>query len=190
MKNNRFLRTFINFCMEKRCKDLLSRFRSHLTSGSSILDVGSGTSHMTHLLQNESMHMTPLDIVDLSFFENIKPTLYKGQTMPFQNGSFDFSLLLTMLHHCHNPEQILREASRVSHKIIIIEDVVKNPFHAMITKWLDSLLNLEFKGHPHQNKTDEEWCALFTKLGLRLIEKNSKWSFLCMWQVTYVLEKP
>jgi ubiquinone/menaquinone biosynthesis C-methylase UbiE len=188
IKSNKFLNQILSSCQEARSKDFWSRIQSHIPARASILDIGAGTCHMTALLQNQALQVTPLDIVDMSFIKNTKPVIYDGFVMPFADNTFDVALILTVLHHCLNPEQIIREARRVARKVIIIEDVVRGRIHTALTKSLDSLMNLEFIGHPHQNKTDEEWCCLFDRLGLRLLDKTDVWSFLLMWQVTYVLE--
>lgn len=187
IKRNRWLNSALSSCQEARCKDFWSRIQPHIPPGASVLDVGAGTCHMTALLQSQAIQTTPLDIVDLSLIKDIQPVIYDGSVMPFADNTFDVAVILTVLHHCPDPEQVIRESRRVARKVIIIEDVVQNRFHATLTKCLDSLLNLEFMGHPHQNKTDEEWCRLFDKLELRLLDKKDVWSFFLMWQVTYVL---
>ena len=187
IKRNRWLFNALYSCQEKRCQNFLSRIESQISPGSSVLDLGSGTCNMTAILRHRGIHATPLDIVDLSLVEGIVPVIYDGAIIPFADDHFDAAIILTVLHHCTDPEQIIREASRVARKLIIIEDVVRSPLHSILTKSFDSLLNLEFAGHPHQNKTDQQWCSLFDKLGLRLIEKKDTWSFGVMWQVTYIL---
>lgn len=188
IKRNRWMNHALSSCQVGRCKDFWSRIQSHIPAGASVLDVGAGTCHMTALLQSQGIQATPLDVVDLSLIKTLTPVIYDGFKMPFADKTFDIAIILTVLHHCLDPERVIREACRLAPKVIIIEDVVRGPIHAALTKGFDSLLNLEFAGHPHQNKTDEEWCCLFNHLGLRVLNKKDVWSFFLMWQVTYVLE--
>ena len=69
----------------------------------------------------------------------------------------------------------------------MIENVFKNSLHKYATWWLDSLINLEFVGHPQTNKCDREWRALFALLGLELLAVKQRWSLEIMWQLTYSL---
>lgn len=189
IKRNKVLRRGLFRCQELRCMDFMERFSEYFSNDSRILDVGAGTCNMTHLLQRRGVKTVPLDITDISLVQSIKPVLYDGSEFPFEDDSFDVVLILTVLHHCSDPECVIREARRVAKRVIIIEDVVRGPLHAMLTKATDSILNLEFFGHPHQNKSDQEWIDLFDRCGLQLVHKHDVWSFLVMWQVTYILER-
>lgn len=92
-----------------------------------------------------------------------------------------------MLHHTTNAEGLIREAKRVSDRIIIMEDIYENPFQKYITWFTDSLVNWEFFGHPHTNRTDSEWRELFEQNGL-VVEKVEYYRFLLFFkQVTYAL---
>ena len=108
--------------------------------------------------------------------------------MPFDTQTYDTALLSTMLHHTPDPDHILREASRISRRLIIIEDVYDGPFMEWLTKRFDSLMNLEFRGHPHSNRRDAAWRESFTALGLTLISAHIypvAWIFQ---QAVYVVE--
>jgi hypothetical protein len=94
-----------------------------------------------------------------------------------------------MLHHTTNAEALIREAGRVSDRVIIMEDIYENRFQQWITWFTDSLVNWEFYGHPHTNRTDAEWKELFERNGLKL-EKVEYYRFLLLFrQVMYVLKK-
>lgn len=178
----------IDYWMTRRGNELISRFDHHIL-GSKILDIGAGTCHVTKLLRQQKYHVVPLDIRNLSLIKDTQPVIYNGKEFPFSQNSFDTALMICMLHHTPDPEWIIREAIRVASRIIIIEDVIKNRFHRYLTYAWDSFLNFEFFGHPHQNKTDHNWIALFEDLGLKLVAKSEKQSALFMWHVTYILEK-
>jgi len=53
--------------------------------------------------------------------------LIDGEDLPFADASFDTCLLLTVLHHAEDPVRVLRNALRVSRRVVIIESVVGAP---------------------------------------------------------------
>jgi len=57
-----------------------------------------------------------------------------------------------------------------------------------LTKRFDSLMNLEFIGHPHNNRTDDEWQATFARLGLSLHHRSVYRVAGVFKQAVYVLE--
>lgn len=152
-----------------------------------ILEVGSGNGAVTKLLRNASHRVTPLDIADRSIFPNTNVVLYDGERFPFTDKEFTTCQLITMLHHTPYPEHLVREAMRVADRIIIMEDIYTDPFQKQLTFITDSLVNWEFFGHPHTNRTDAQWRATFNRLGL-LVEFAEEYRFLGVFrQVTYVL---
>ena len=120
--------------------------------------------------------------------ESLKVEVYDGQKFPFEDKSFDVCQLITMLHHTTNAEELVREAKRVSNRIIIMEDIYEGKFQKYLTWFTDSLVNWEFYGHSHTNLTDAEWRQLFLQNGLEL-ESAEYYRFLLFFkQVTYVLK--
>ena len=153
----------------------------------SLLEVGAGNGALSVLLGNEGMKMQPLDITDKSLFKEVNVTVYDGEKFPFSDKQFDVCQFITMLHHTTNTEELIREAKRVSNRIIVMEDIYESPFQKYITWVTDSVVNWEFYGHPHTNRTDLEWKQLFERNGLKL-EKVECYRFLFFFnQVTYVL---
>lgn len=153
-----------------------------------IIDIGSGSCSICEILSENGFDITPLDIKNSSVVESIKPIIYGGKKIPFPDKSFDVSLIITVLHHTQNPEKLLKEAKRVSKKIIIIEDIYSNIFQKYFTYFLDSLVNFEFRGHPHSNKTDKGWKAAFKKLKLKITDTRIDYCFPAFKIVMYVLE--
>ncbi len=133
-----------------------------------VLDIGAGSCTNTEFLKKRGMKMTPLDVRNISVIRHIKPVLYDGKTIPFKKNSFDVALILSVLHHTPDPEKIIREAKRVAKRLIIMEDIYYGWVDKLVTHILDSLSNLEFFGHPHSNRTDEQWQKLFRKLKLKI----------------------
>ncbi|TVQ21403.1 MAG: class I SAM-dependent methyltransferase [Spirochaetaceae bacterium] len=134
----------------------------------SIIDIGSGRGVVTAVLRDRGYAATPLDVRDRSVEPALAPVLYDGGAIPFPDRTFDCALLLTVLHHTPEPDAVLREAARVARRLIVIEDVYTNAVQKHLTFFTDSLFNLEFRGHPHSNRTDAEWRKAFVDLGLEL----------------------
>jgi len=189
LQRNKFFRNIIYVLGKLRAHDMIDRIKPLLNKNDSILDIGAGSCNISEILEGSGYNVFPLDIQNLSFVDGINPIIYDGITIPFDGDSFDKSLLLTVLHHTPNPEEILDEAKRVSKNIIVIEDIYSNWFHRYITYFFDSLLNLEFFGHPHTNKTDYEWRTVFKNMNLILVEARYKRSFLIFRHATYFLTK-
>jgi len=189
LQKNKFFREKIYKVGKDRALDMVQRIEPFLNKESKILDIGSGSCNVCEILMQKGYDVTPLDVQNLSFVDNIAPIIYDGNKIPFKDDEFEFSLILTVMHHTPNPEKILAEAKRVSKKIIIIEDIYESRLHKYITYFMDSLLNLEFFGHPHTNKNDKEWKETFQNMELKLVEAKYNKSFVFFRHATYYLEK-
>lgn len=162
---------------------------SFLESGNTIIDLGAGTCLFTKLLRERGFKVQPVDIKNRSYFSDISSQVYNGKNLPFKNNDFDVCLLIAVLHHTPDPAVVLAEAVRVSRKLIVYEDAVTNLAQRFYTYFIDSVLNKEFFGHPHTNKTDADWKELFATLGLKLVRTDYKKSWLFLYNPVYFLEK-
>lgn len=170
-----------------RGEDLAGRIAVHLRHGESILDIGCGTCHVSESLRCRGFETVPIDVRDVSFVDGIAPRVYDGSRLPFGDGSFDVGLLITVLHHTPDPVSIVREAARVCRRLVIIEDIYRTMAGKYFTFVMDSLMNLEFIGHPHTNKTDAGWKAAFAELGLQVLDTAYQRSFVFFTHATYHL---
>jgi ubiquinone/menaquinone biosynthesis C-methylase UbiE len=159
-----------------RDKILANLFITHIKPREKIIDIGPGNGAISRYLFNKRQIDTILvDVADKreEYAEDLKFLIYNGKKLPFKNDSFDTSLLVTVLHHIYNPEEVLKEAIRVTrNKVVIVEDVYNNLVEKYQTFIADSLANTEFFGHPHSNKSEKEWLKLFDKLNLELLNKK------------------
>jgi len=155
-----------------------------------ILDIGSGNAGVVKLLRNNGLQVTALDVKNKSRFPEIRPLIYDGKKLPFEDQNFPTVMLLTVLHHCDNPEKVVSEAARVCNDtLLIMEDIYENSLQKALTHFSDSLVNWEFKGHPHSNKSDREWQSLFKKNGLIIDSIIYYHLALVFKQVLYILKK-
>lgn len=179
-----------NKSIESRLTSILGKITPYLNKEDKILDIGSGTGHTDHaLLARGYKKIICLDRNDLNIFADTKPVLYDGGKLPFKDNSFDVAMILTVLHHTTDPEKIIREASRVAKRLVIMEDTYQHAWQKTATHWMDSIGNLQFADHPHTNKTDEEWQKLFAKNHLKLIGKHKGRFYLIFESTTFHLVK-
>jgi ubiquinone/menaquinone biosynthesis C-methylase UbiE len=189
LQKTKLIRRLICNVARIRARELVNRIQAYLKEDDRLLDVGSGTCNISEVLVRRGYEATPLDVRNLSFVDGMDPVIYDGTRMPFENEHFNKSLILTVLHHTPDPEQIILEAKRVSKSLVIIEDIYVNRFHKRVTFFFDSLMNPGYHRHPHTNKSDMEWKKTFENLGLTLVEAKYKYSFIVFKQATYYLEK-
>ncbi|MBZ9626869.1 class I SAM-dependent methyltransferase [Psychroflexus sp. CAK57W] len=161
-----------------------------LNQTETIVDIGTGSGGLAKYLTQHHFEVTAVDIIDKTVHRDINPIIYDGLHLPFENESFDTSMLITILHHCSNPEQVFGEAVRVSKKkIIVLEDVYSSWLMKHLTWFMDSLVNMEFKSHPHSNKSEAQWEDLFHEHNLKVRKKTKTKVLAIFTQVMYHLEK-
>ena len=133
--------------------------------------------------------VTSIDVKDKSKVKSVKPIVYGGKKIPFEDGSFEVSIIIAVLHHTEDPISLIKEAMRVSKCVVIMEDVYDNTFQKYLTYFFDSLVNLEFIGHPHSNKSDKEWKKEFKELNLKLVDAKYGKIWGVFNEAFYYLEK-
>ncbi|MFQ6614639.1 MAG: class I SAM-dependent methyltransferase [Fidelibacterota bacterium] len=151
----------------QRGKIRLKPLADWLPPGGDLADIGCGTGAISHLL-NQDHRIIPLDIWDLSLFPDIRPLQFDGASLPLKTGSVSSALLMTVLHHTRNPLTLLMEAGRVARQVIVVEDLIHGSWNRRWTFGVDSLLNMEFRGHPHGNASHTQWMRIFRGLGFQV----------------------
>ena len=140
--------TFIkNFILRNRSKqiariscnlDYLKFGAEKFQFGAKILDIGAGSGHISEILSQEGFKVMMVDTANYNQTD-LPLTIYDGKKLPFRNGQFDFALLVSVLHHCTDPKELLKEAKRVAKKVIILEDTVNSFFDRLIITFIDNL---------------------------------------------------
>ena len=170
---------FPSIGLEKRAEQFVSLFAEFIPSKARVLDIGGGWGFYAEPLKRlRDCQVTVLDVVEPSF-RKVPVVTYGGGEMPFPDKSFDVSLLITMLHHVETPERLLREARRVTRRfVVVVEDLYRHSVGRIWTVLRDSLLNLEFVGHPRQFRMKEEWFRCFRGLGFKVESEKEVYTFL------------
>jgi ubiquinone/menaquinone biosynthesis C-methylase UbiE len=188
--NSRVIKKTLYAAEKDRRDDILRRVVPLLTNGKKIVDIGCGFCRVAEGLIQRGFNVTPVDVRDISIVPSITPIVYDGKTLPFKDKEFDYALIVTVLHHVKDQEELLLEVSRIAKRIVIMEDVYEGESQRLATYIMDSLLNLEFVGHPHTNRTNEEWKWLFKKHKMKT-ESSSTVPFWGIFRsALYVVQTP
>lgn len=165
--------------LEARAEFFTRIFDKYLDSKSRILDIGGGWGFYAAPLEKRGHSCTVLDVVKPGY-QKAPVVIYDPQeSFPFKDGSFDTSLLVTVLHHVPDPAAILREARRVTRKtLIVVEDLYHHELGRWWTIWRDQLYNFEFFGHPCQFRKKEDWLQLFRQEGFSLVKEERVYTWM------------
>ena len=94
---------------------------------STVLDVGAGSGELAvainRLRDTLDFHGVDVYIRPQTF---IPVSAYDGNTLPFDDASFDLVCTVDVLHHCEDPAAVLKECARVSRRWVVIKDHIAN----------------------------------------------------------------
>jgi ubiquinone/menaquinone biosynthesis C-methylase UbiE len=188
-RQNAWFGKVFNAITWQRSRTVASFFESYLPASGRLLDIGAGTGHVATLLQHPAREVVACDIMDLLMLP-LPYVICDGKQLPFATASFDATLLVTVLHHVSKPEhaQFLSEAARVlkpGGKLVLMEDTYRSAFELQATKFFDSVMNGEFAGHPHANRTLTDWMELMKRAGFRLEDSREHVAWYGMFRIRH-----
>src|SRR5262245_42109425 len=98
----------------RRVRQLAKRLAPLLPPNARVLDVGCGDGALARLVtkMRPDVDITGIDVL-VRDHTQIPIDAFDGETVPFDDGSFDIVMLVDVLHHLANPMVLLREAVRV-----------------------------------------------------------------------------
>ena len=118
------LTTLFDAVMERRAHQLLKQVGAWLPAEGPVLDLGSGTGHLSAQLERErGLEVITADVSDMHVVGR-PPVLIVDGVLPFEEGTFSASLLLFMLAYPKDPVAVLAEAARVTRGPIILVQTV------------------------------------------------------------------
>lgn len=114
------LKSLFDAVMERRCRRLIEQVREWLPTEGRLLDVGSGTGHLSERLERElGLEVVPADVADMHVVGR-PPVLIADGILPFEEETFSAALLFFMLAYPGDPTHVLSEAARVTRGPIIV----------------------------------------------------------------------
>ncbi len=170
--------------------DRIEFFKKHIARGSRVLDIGCGTGYWVRAFsQVLGASAVGVDVVN---YHNTKDPfcLFDGNELPFRDSAFDVGVLIHVLHHTNNAEELLAECRRVvKSKIVVFEDMAACRLQNGVTTFNDFWANKVKKffrasrGEHSFNsllipmtynyKTYGRWFSLFKRLDLQIDEMIS-----------------
>jgi SAM-dependent methyltransferase len=114
------LRSILDAVMERRARQLMEQVRAWLPSEGPLLDLGSGTGHLSARLERElGLEVVTADVSDMHVVGR-PPVLIADGVIPFEAETFSAALLCFMLAYPKDPAGVLAEAARVTQGPIIL----------------------------------------------------------------------
>jgi SAM-dependent methyltransferase len=114
------LTALVEAVMERRNRQLMAQVGAWLPAQGPVLDLGSGTGHLSAMLERElRLEVVPADVSDLHVVGR-PPVLIADGVLPFEQKTFTAALLLFMLAYPSDPAAVLAEAARVTRGPIIL----------------------------------------------------------------------
>lgn len=118
-----------------------------------ILKIGNGFGHLSELIRPITEKLVVLDIQTYPKTINKDAVqIYEGVHIPYQDKSFDTTIIVFTLHHIFNSRSYFQEILRVTDKrIILLEETYTNIFQKIYLYYRDWLVN----------KKAEQPCKLY-----------------------------
>jgi SAM-dependent methyltransferase len=114
------LKSVFDAVMERRARQLMEQVGAWLPTEGPVLDLGSGTGHLSARLERElGLEVVTADVSDMHVV-GPPPVLIDDGALPFQEGTFSAALLFFVLAYPSNPGGVLMEVARVTRGPIIV----------------------------------------------------------------------
>lgn len=158
---------------QRRVRVLSNHLAQILPLNASIVDVGCGDGLIAHrILQlRPDLQLRGLDVL-VRPRTHIPVDRYDGDTLPLADQSVDCVLFVDVLHHTPDPLQLLREATRVARRAIVLKDHNLNGILAGPTlRFMDWVGNARHGvALPYNYWSSAQWHQTFQSLGLQAAE--------------------
>lgn len=114
------LKPLLDAVMERRARRLMRQVGPWLPDAGPLLDLGSGTGHLSALLERElGLEVVGADVSDMHVVGR-PPVVIDDGVLPFESRTFSAALLFFVLAYPNEPAAVLAEAARVSRGPIIV----------------------------------------------------------------------
>ena len=108
---------------QRRVQVLARHLSSAVPSGGRMLDVGCGDGSIAAALMQRrpDLEIEGVDVL-IRPSTRIPVTRFDGHLLPYGDGSFDYVMLVDVLHHTDDPAGGLAEAARVARRGVVVKD--------------------------------------------------------------------
>ena len=114
------LKSIFDAVMERRSAALIEQMGPWLPTEGPMLDLGSGTGHLSARLERElGLEVITADVSDMHVVGR-PPILIADGVLPFEEETFSAALLFFMLHYPNDPAGLLVEVARVTRGPILV----------------------------------------------------------------------
>ncbi len=155
--------------MTDRAQIIAQHLAPHFSPQQHLLEIGAGKGRVAHALSRAAnVDIQLVDVVDYNETE-LPLRVYDGVHLPFEDCTFDYALLVFVLHHTPDPLVVLREALRVSRVgVVIVENHVPGWARQQATRLIDSIPHWQH-GVPicYRAQTIEDWQRTLQPLPVR-----------------------
>ncbi|MDO8633096.1 MAG: class I SAM-dependent methyltransferase [Candidatus Wildermuthbacteria bacterium] len=148
----------LDFWWKMRSKRLAKHLLPYIPKGAHVLDIGSGSGILAKEISLYA-EVQLLDVIDWNITD-LPLVLFDGKRIPYADKQFDIALLVDVLHHSENEEELLREAHRVAKKVVVLEEAHDSKYMKIWANINDNLQWLLYGmplGLHHRSK--ERWSA-------------------------------
>jgi len=123
------LKSILDAVMERRAHRLIKQVSEWLPSEGPLLDLGSGTGHLSARLERElGLEVVTADVSDLHVVGR-PPVLITDGSLPFEEEAYTAALLSFVLAYPNDPAAVLAEVARVTRgPIIVVQSLYSGRF--------------------------------------------------------------
>ncbi len=158
------------YVFDRRVRVLSSQLAEAIPEAASVLDVGCGDGAMAKAIQDRRSDLAIEGIDVLVRGKTHVPVApFDGVAIPKEDQSVDVVLFVDVLHHTEDPMILLREATRVARKAVVIKDHTRDGFLAGATlRFMDWVGNARHGvALPYNYWPERHWREAFEELGLQ-----------------------